>query len=177
MGALISRLFNFKKSARILLLGLDAAGKTTMLYKMKLNEVMSTVPTIGFNVEEVKYKNLTMNIWDVGGQTKIRKLWRHYYQGTDALVYVVDSADRERMEEAREELMAVLRDDLMRDVSLRVFANKCDMPNAMSVSELARAMSLPSLKQKWFVQASNAITGDESDRGFRPGEPEISSKH
>lgn len=75
------------------MLGLDAAGKTTILYKLKLNDSVSTIPTVGFNVECVSYKNVKFNVWDVGGQDKIRPLWRHYYTGTQGLIFVVDSAD------------------------------------------------------------------------------------
>lgn len=73
------------------MLGLDAAGKTTILYKLKLNQSVTTIPTVGFNVETVTYKNVKFNVWDVGGQDKIRPLWRHYYTGTQGLVFVVDS--------------------------------------------------------------------------------------
>lgn len=96
---------------RILMVGLDAAGKTTILYKLKLGEVVTTIPTIGFNVETVEYKNLSFTVWDVGGQDKIRPLWRHYYQGTNGLIYVVDSNDRDRIEDAREEMTKMLNED------------------------------------------------------------------
>merc|ERR1712078_391930 len=86
------------------MVGLDNAGKTTVLYKLKLGEVVNTIPTIGFNVETVEYKNISFNVWDVGGQTKIRPLWRHYFQNTQGLIFVVDSNDRERIHETREEL-------------------------------------------------------------------------
>jgi len=85
MGLAISKLFDKffgKKELRILMLGLDAAGKTTILYKLKLGEVVSSVPTIGFNVETLEYKKIKFTVWDVGGQDKIRLLWRHYYQNT-----------------------------------------------------------------------------------------------
>merc|ERR1711881_91012 len=89
-----------KQEMRILMVGLDAAGKTTILYKLKLGEVVTTIPTIGFNVETVEYKNINFTVWDVGGQDKIRPLWRHYYQQTQALIFVVDSNDRERLSTA-----------------------------------------------------------------------------
>ena len=76
--------------ARVCMIGLDGAGKTTILYKMKLDEVVTTIPTIGFNVDEITVKNLTITVWDVGGQTKIRPLWQHYYENNEAVVYVVD---------------------------------------------------------------------------------------
>eukprot|EP01029_Cantina_marsupialis_P000060 TRINITY_DN1005_c0_g1_i1.p2 TRINITY_DN1005_c0_g1~~TRINITY_DN1005_c0_g1_i1.p2 ORF type:complete len:130 (+),score=21.43 TRINITY_DN1005_c0_g1_i1:40-429(+) len=97
-----------KKEMRILMVGLDAAGKTTILYKLKLGEVVTTIPTIGFNVETVEYKKTTFNVWDVGGQDKIRPLWRHYYQATQGVIFVVDSSDRERMEQAKMELKKML---------------------------------------------------------------------
>merc|ERR1711907_45124 len=90
------------------MVGLDAAGKTTILYKLKLGEVVTTIPTIGFNVETVEYKNISFTVWDVGGQDKIRPLWRHYYQNTQGIIFVVDSNDRERVGEAKDELNRVM---------------------------------------------------------------------
>src|SRR5580704_15603125 len=114
MGQSISSLFKSlfgKQDVRILMVGLDAAGKTTILYKLKLGEIVTTIPTIGFNVETVEYKNLKFTMWDVGGQDKIRPLWRHYFQNTQGLIFVVDSNDRERVGEASEELSKMLRED------------------------------------------------------------------
>merc|ERR1712224_100934 len=121
---------------RILMVGLDAAGKTTVLYNLKLGEVVTTMPTIGFNVEEVEYKNLNFTVWDIGGQDKIRKLWRYYYQGTDGAIFVVDSSDRDRIEDARQEFFKMLNEDEMRDAVLLVFANKQDLPGAMDAAEV-----------------------------------------
>ena len=104
MGMMFSKVFAGligKKDVRILMVGLDAAGKTTILYKLKLGEIVTTIPTIGFNVETVEYKNISFTVWDVGGQDKIRPLWRHYYQNTQGLIFVVDSSDRDRVDEAR----------------------------------------------------------------------------
>ena len=89
--------------------GLDAAGKTTILYKLKLGEIVTTIPTIGFNVETVEYKNICFTVWDVGGQDKIRPLWRHYFQNTQGLIFVVDSNDRERIAEAEKELQNMVK--------------------------------------------------------------------
>ena len=111
MGLTFTKLFDSlfgKKELRALMLGLDAAGKTTILYKLKLGEVVSSVPTIGFNVETVEFQKVKFTVWDVGGQDKIRQLWKHYYQNTQALIYVVDSSDKERVEIAREELQKML---------------------------------------------------------------------
>jgi len=150
-----------KQEMRILMVGLDAAGKTTILYKLKLGEVVTTIPTIGFNVETVEYKNLSFTVWDVGGQDKIRPLWRHYYQGTNGLIYVVDSNDRDRVEDAREELTKMLNEDEMRDAVLLVFANKQDLPNAMPAAEVTEKLGLHNLRSRqWYIQSACATTGD-----------------
>ncbi|KAL6403199.1 putative adp-ribosylation factor protein [Ilyonectria robusta] len=131
MGLAFSKLFDRlwgKKEMRILMVGLDAAGKTTILYKLKLGEIVTTIPTIGFNVETVEYKNIQFTVWDVGGQDKIRPLWRHYFQNTQGIIFVVDSNDRDRIVEAREELQRMLNEDELRDAILLVFANKQDLP-------------------------------------------------
>ncbi|XP_029634838.1 ADP-ribosylation factor 4 [Octopus sinensis] len=162
MGLTISSLFQrmFGKSQmRILMVGLDAAGKTTILYKLKLGEVVTTIPTIGFNVETVEYKNINFTVWDVGGQDRIRPLWRHYFQNTQGLIFVVDSNDRERMTEASDELQKMLSEEELRDAVLLVFANKQDLPNAMSVSEIKQALKLESLAKKWFIQSTCATQG------------------
>lgn len=99
-----------------------------ILYKLKLNQSVTTIPTVGFNVETVQYKNVKFNVWDVGGQDKIRPLWRHYYTGTQGLVFVVDSQDRDRIDEARQELHKIIGDREMREALLLVFANKQDLP-------------------------------------------------
>ncbi|NXW34874.1 ARF5 factor, partial [Phaetusa simplex] len=140
--------------------GLDAAGKTTILYKLKLGEIVTTIPTIGFNVETVEYKNICFTVWDVGGQDKIRPLWRHYFQNTQGLIFVVDSNDRERVQESAEELQKMLQEDELRDAVLLVFANKQDMPNAMAVSELTDKLGLQTLRSRtWYVQATCATQG------------------
>ena len=151
-----------KSEARILMLGLDAAGKTTILYKLKLNETVSSIPTIGFNVETVSpVKNVTFTVWDVGGQDKIRPLWKHYFHNTEGLVYVVDSSDRERLHEAKEELFWILDSDEMKGVPVVVLANKQDLPNACSSSEVAAKIRLQQVRtHHWFIQGTCAVSGD-----------------
>lgn len=141
--------------------GLDAAGKTTILYKLKLGEIVTTIPTIGFNVETVEYKNICFTVWDVGGQDKIRPLWRHYFQNTQGLIFVVDSNDRERVVEAEKELHNMLNEDELRDAVVLVFANKQDLPNAMTAAELTDKLRLNSLhNRKWYIQATCATQGN-----------------
>ncbi|KAG6378742.1 ADP-ribosylation factor [Boletus reticuloceps] len=164
MGLSVSRLLStlFKnKEMRILMVGLDAAGKTTILYKLKLGEIVTTIPTIGFNVETVEYKNISFTVWDVGGQDKIRPLWRHYFQNTQGIIFVVDSNDRERVSEAREELQRMLNEDELRDALLLVFANKQDLPNAMNAAEITDKLGLQALRQRtWYIQVCAPIRSD-----------------
>ena len=95
ISSLLEQLFP-RTEFRCLSIGLDASGKTTILYKLKLGEVVTTIPTIGFNVETVAHNDAELTMWDVGGCDKIRPLWRHYYQNTQALVFIVDSRDLDR---------------------------------------------------------------------------------
>ncbi|GAA5856863.1 hypothetical protein JCM9279_007020 [Rhodotorula babjevae] len=156
----LGKLFG-NKEMRILMLGLDAAGKTTILYKLKLNQSVTTIPTVGFNVETVTYKNVKFNVWDVGGQDKIRPLWRHYYTGTQGLVFVVDSQDRDRIDEARVELHKILNDREMKDCLLLVFANKQDLPDAMTPTEVTEKLGLLRMKDRsWYCHPSNALDGE-----------------
>uniref|UniRef100_H2YD89 ADP-ribosylation factor n=1 Tax=Ciona savignyi TaxID=51511 RepID=H2YD89_CIOSA len=161
ISSLIGRLFS-KQAMRILMVGLDAAGKTTILYKLKLGEIVTTIPTISscFNVETVEYKNVCFTVWDVGGQDKIRPLWRHYYQNTQGIIFVVDSNDSERLEEARDELHKMLQEEELKESHILVFANKQDLPNAVSCADLTEKLGLTQLKHKrWYVQAACAPDG------------------
>ncbi|VDL87419.1 unnamed protein product [Schistocephalus solidus] len=146
MGLMFSRIFDglfAKKEIRLLMVGLDAAGKTTILFNLKLGEVVTTIPTIGFNIETVEYKNVKFTLWDIGG-----------------LIFVVDSNDRERIAEARDELNSLLGADELRDAALLVFANKQDLPNAMQPCEVTQSLGLSSLHgRQWFVQATCATSG------------------
>ena len=169
MGGIIAKLFDTNKEMRILMVGLDAAGKTTILYKLKLGDSLGnvTTPAIGFNVETVQYNQINVASWDVGGEDKIRPLWRHYYQNTQSIIFVIDSNDRERIQEANEELQKMLREDELKDAALLVFANKQDLPTGMSVSEIAGKLELHSLgSRQWFIQAACATTGDGLYEGF-----------
>ncbi|KAK9016338.1 hypothetical protein V6N11_078839 [Hibiscus sabdariffa] len=194
MGQAFRRLFDTffgNSEMRVVMLGLDAAGKTTILYKLHIGEVLSTVPTIGgrlltlgpswtlpivsllsvlalfsysswgFNVEKVQYKNVMFTVWDVGGQEKLRPLWRHYFNNTDGLIYVVDSLDRERIGKAKHEFQTIINDPFMLNSVILVFANKQDMKGAMSPREVCQGLGLFDLKnRKWHIQGTCALRGD-----------------
>ncbi|XP_014826533.1 PREDICTED: ADP-ribosylation factor 4 isoform X4 [Poecilia mexicana] len=162
MGVIISQIFSrfiSKTPVRILMVGLDGAGKTTLLYKLKLGNVVTTIPTIGFNVETVEHRNISFTVWDIGYHHMTKPLWRHYYANTQGFIYVVDSSDSERIKEATETLLMQLEEDELRDVPVLVFANKQDLPRVMSVDDITEALSLSGVRQPWFVQSSCAVSG------------------
>jgi len=170
MGASVSWLSGMlwsKKEIRILILGLDNAGKTTLLYRLKIGEVVTTIPTIGFNVESVTYKNLNFNVWDLGGQTSIRPYWRCYYANTAAVIFVIDSTDIDRLGTASEELAAMLNEDELKDAALLVFANKQDQPGAKGAGEISEALKLGELRDRnWSIVACSAVDGSGVDEGM-----------
>ncbi|XP_068673043.1 ADP-ribosylation factor-like protein 1 [Montipora capricornis] len=170
MGSFFSSLFSSlfgQKELRILILGLDGAGKTTILYRLQVGEVVTTIPTIGFNVETVTYKNLKFQVWDLGGQTSIRPYWRCYYSNTDAIIYVVDSVDKDRIGISKQELIAMLEEDELKKAILVVFANKQDMEGAMSASEVSTALGLAALKSRtWSIFKTSALKGDGLDEAM-----------
>lgn len=156
-----------KKEYRILIVGLDGAGKTTILYKLKLGEVITTIPTIGFNVETVQHKNVKLTVWDIGGQDKLRSLWRHYYQNTEGVIFVVDSSDVERLDAAAKELRLILDDYELRKAVLLVLANKQDLPMALPTAEVAEKLKLRDITdRRWYIQGTCALRTSGIDEGL-----------
>lgn len=158
--------------AHVLLLGLDNAGKSTFLYKLKHNMSVNTVPTIGFNVEMLEArkngKNIHVTVWDVGGQKTMREYWRGFHQDAAAVVFVVDSSDTGRLEEARRELENTLRSEQLRGRPLILLANKQDVNGALNVTELKERFNLrKAAGRDWFVQPCSASTGVGVDEAFR----------
>lgn len=171
MGNVLSWFDNLfqKKNATILMVGLDAAGKTTILMKLKLNQTQQTVPTIGFNVETVEYKNVTFHMWDVGGQEKLRQLWKHYYEGANAIIYVIDSNDRDRISVAKAELVKILSDSTLVNATLLVLCNKQDLPHRLTPHDIVDVLGFQKQgtpdadlvsRRKWYVQGCCAHSGD-----------------
>ena len=172
MGFFFSKLWTKlldKKDIRILMVGLDAAGKTTILNHLK-GETVKTIPKLGFFVETLDYKGLNFIAWDVGGSCNMRILWKHYYQNTDGLVFVVDSHDRDRIEgdySAREEFQKILAIGELKDCAVLVLANKQDLNSAMTPDEVMEKLGMGQLKGRtWLVQGTSAITGQGIKEGL-----------
>ena len=133
----------------------------------QIGEVVTTIPTIGFNVESVTYKNLNFNVWDLGGQTSIRPYWRCYYANTAAVIFVVDSTDIERLQTAADELSAMLNEDELKDAALLVFANKQDQPGAKGAGDISQALRLGELRDRnWSIMACSAVSGSGVSEGM-----------
>ncbi|XP_049580870.1 ADP-ribosylation factor-like protein 14 [Syngnathus scovelli] len=161
-----------RRQAQVLMLGLDRSGKSTLLYKLKYNERTVTVPTVGFNVEtlETDRSSPGLTVWDVGGQRKMRPHWKHHYADTAGLVFVVDSADQGRLDEAGKELHRVLKYETLRGVPLVVLSNKQDLRGALSPEAVCQRLDLRRAcegKRPWFIQPCSGITGVGLEEGFR----------
>lgn len=145
---------------RVLLLGLDSAGKTTLLYQLKASEAGNAIPTAGVN-EDVKIGGLLMHVWDVGA-LHIPALWRDYcYLNTTGIIFMVDSTDQERMHEAQQTLANALDHEDLSEASLLIFANKQDLIGALSAPQVAESMGCTSMRNRsWQVQGCCATTGE-----------------
>jgi len=145
---------------RFLFLGLDNAGKTTILKKLNGEDITGVSPTLGFNIKTFVHGRYTLSIWDVGGQRTLRPYWRNYFEQTDALVWVVDSGDRLRMGDCKEELHNLLLEDRLAGASLLVFANKQDIQGSMTDQEIEQALDLSGIKShQWSIVSCSAVTG------------------
>ncbi|XP_072791387.1 ADP-ribosylation factor-like protein 3 isoform X2 [Taeniopygia guttata] len=150
-----------EQELRIVLLGLDNAGKTTLLKRLASEEVSTITPTQGFNIKSVQSHGLKLNVWDIGGQRSIRPYWKKYLGSTDLLIYVIDSADQKRFEETGQELAELTEDESLTGVPLLVFANKQDLVTAAPAAEIAEGLSLHTYRDReWQIQACSALSGE-----------------
>ncbi|XP_048844259.1 ADP-ribosylation factor-like protein 3 [Brienomyrus brachyistius] len=155
------------QEVRILLLGLDNGGKTTLLKQLASEDVSHITPTQGFNVKSVQSQGFRLNVWDIGGQRKIRPYWRNYFENTDVLIYVIDSADRKRFEETGQELAELLDEEKLSGVPVLIFANKQDLLTAAPASEIAEGLNLHTIRDRiWQIQSCSALTGEGVQDGM-----------
>ncbi|KAL8881626.1 MAG: hypothetical protein Q9198_001202 [Flavoplaca austrocitrina] len=179
------------KEMRILMLGLDNAGKTTIVKKLMNEDVNTVSPTLGFIIRTIDYEGFAIKLsqyeigitftdrdrWegDVGGQKTLRTYWRNYFEKTDALIWVVDSADRLRTEDCRKELAGLLLEERLQGASLLVLSNKTDIAGSMSDEEIRKAsgvgleaLALDSIMtHKWTIVQCSAITGSNIQKGIK----------
>ncbi|KAG8135688.1 hypothetical protein E2320_008688 [Naja naja] len=149
------------QEVRILLLGLDNAGKTTLLKQLASEDITHITPTQGFNIKSVQAQGFKLNVWDIGGQRKIRPYWRNYFENTDILIYVIDSADRKRFEETGQELAELVDEEKLSGVPVLIFANKQDLLTAAPAAEIAEGLNLHTIRDRvWQIQSCSALTGE-----------------
>lgn len=159
--SIIKKVREKEKEIRILVLGLDNAGKTTIMRRMNGDPIDTISPTLGFNISTLEFDGYKVNFWDIGGQRTIRPYWRNYFEQTDGIVWVVDSADRERMNDCANELKGLLKEDRLAGASLLVFANKQDIEGALSGEQIQDALQLGLLTtHHWAIKPCSAVTGD-----------------
>lgn len=157
-----------EKELRLLILGLDNAGKTTIVKKFNGEDITTISPTLGFNINTLEYRGYLLNVWDVGGQQTIRSYWRNYFEKTDGLIWVVDSADRSRLEDCRRELHDLLDQEKLAGASLLVLANKQDLAGALSAAEISKVLGLGGEQfstRHWAIFGCSAVTGEGLEAG------------
>ncbi|KAJ3226767.1 ADP-ribosylation factor protein 3 [Clydaea vesicula] len=165
--SLLRKLRKQDREVKILLLGLDNAGKTTILKRLASEAIQDIKPTQGFNIKTVVQDGFKMTLWDIGGQKTIRPYWRNYFESADILIYVIDSSDRRRLEETGIELHSLLEEAKLVEVPLLVFANKQDLMNSLPADEIAVGLNLNSIRnRKWQIQPCSAKNGDGVSDGM-----------
>ncbi|KAM3598554.1 uncharacterized protein V6R79_019533 [Siganus canaliculatus] len=163
MGLLLTRIMAVfgNKEHKVIIVGLDNAGKTTILYQFLTKEAVHTSPTIGSNVEEITVQKTHFLVWDIGGQESLRASWFSYFCNTEIVIVVVDSTDRERLTLTKEELHRMLSHEDLQNASILILANKQDMKGSMSAAEISQFLTLNSITtHPWHVQACCALTGE-----------------
>jgi len=133
------------------MLGLDCAGKTTIQRCLAGQDPSTSIPTVGFHVEEVPWKGMTLSVWDVGGQDKLRALWRHYYRGTSGIIFVIDSNDKVRFPTAKQELLNLMKETELAFATVLVIANKQDLKDHADCEYLKNFLELDSLPNKTHI--------------------------
>ncbi|KAL4435158.1 hypothetical protein ABPG74_003651 [Tetrahymena malaccensis] len=155
---IFKKLFGSNNSFNIHIVGLQNAGKTTILYQYNLGKVIETTPTLGSNMEEVTHKNVKLKVWDLGGQKSIREVWDQYFLESDAVIYVVDSTDKSKEDESMEEFQKLLKNEQLKNAVFLIFANKQDIDGAMTADQIAEKYKLSDIKtHSWHIQACSAV--------------------
>ncbi|XP_076000245.1 putative ADP-ribosylation factor-like protein 5C [Genypterus blacodes] len=163
MGFLLTKMMAVfgDREHKVIVVGLDNAGKTTILYQFLTKEAVHTSPTIGSNVEEIAMGNTRFLVWDIGGQDSLRAGWFTYYCNTEIVILVVDSTDRERLTLTKEELHRMLAHEDLQNAAVLILANKQDMKGSLTAAEISQGLTLDSISShSWHVQACCALTGE-----------------
>jgi len=171
MGFIFSKILDFfsrsRNNFKIILLGIQNAGKTTILYRLSIGEFVNTTPTIGSNVEEINYNNVKLQAWDLGGQESTRSVWDVYFVNTDAIIYVIDTHD-ETYDDSKTQFYKLLSNETLKNAVILIYANKQDLPGAKSVAEIIQIYELDTIKDHiWHIQPCSAQTGEGLITGMK----------
>ena len=172
MGFLLSKIIEFftksRNNFKIIILGMQNAGKTTILYRLSLGQLVKTTPTIGSNVEELTYNNVKFQAWDLGGQESTRTLWDVYYMNTDAVIFVIDSQNDEFFEDSKSEFHKLLKNANLKNSLILIFANKQDLPGAKPINKIIEDYELNTIKNHiWYIQPCSAVKGEGLVNGIK----------
>jgi small GTP-binding protein len=172
MGFILSKIIEFftknRNNFKIIILGMQNAGKTTILYRLSLGTLVKTTPTIGSNVEELTYNNVKFQAWDLGGQESTRSVWDVYYMNTDAIVYVIDSQDDEYFEESKSQFHKLLKHPTLKNATILIFANKQDLTRAKNINKLIQDYEFDKIKSHvWHIQPCSALKGEGLITGIK----------
>ena len=171
MGFIISKILDFfnrsRNNFKIIILGIQNAGKTTILYRLSLGQLIKTTPTIGSNVEEITYNNVKFQAWDLGGQESARSVWDVYFLNADAIIYVIDSHD-ENYDESKNQFYKLLKNEMLKDAVILIFANKQDLSGSKNINEIINIYNLSEIKDHiWHIQPCSAHTGEGLITGIK----------
>ena len=171
MGFIFSKIIDFfsrsRNNFKIIILGIQNAGKTTILYRLSIGQLVKTTPTIGSNVEEISYNNVKLQAWDLGGQESTRSIWDVYFVNTDAIIYVVDSHD-ETYDDSKTQFYKLLKNEALKNAVILIYANKQDLPGAKNVGEIIQIYELDTIKNHiWHIQPCSAQTGEGLITGMK----------
>ena len=172
MGFILSKIIEFftrsRNNFKIILLGMQNAGKTTILYRLSLGQLVKTTPTIGSNVEELVYENVKFQAWDLGGQESNRSLWDVYYMNTDGIIYVIDSQDENNYEESKLQFHKLLKDTALKNATILIYANKQDLQGAKTINDIIKDYELDNIRNhSWKIQPSSALRGEGLIEGIK----------
>ena len=171
MGFIFSKILDFfsrsRNNFKIIILGIQNAGKTTILYRLSIGQLVKTTPTIGSNVEEISYNNIKLQAWDLGGQQSTRSVWDVYFVNTDAIIYVIDTHD-ETYDDSKTQFYKLLSNEALKNAVILIYANKQDLPGAKNVAEIIQIYELDTIKDHiWHIQPCSAQTGEGLITGMK----------
>ncbi|XP_039268575.2 ADP-ribosylation factor 6-like [Styela clava] len=172
MGDCVSR-FGKKSAVELAMVGLDGSGKTTILYNLKKKDFWNVKRTVGYNLENIRVRNKTFNLWDIGGVKNIRPLWRYHFIGKHGVIFVIDSSDVRRLDEAITELWNITKDPVAKNVRILVLANKQDKSGAIKPDDIKEKLTKENTFKniEWEVMPASALAGHGLKKAllwFRP---------